>query len=83
MKPKGQTHPHIDFPMRMPTIRNEANAIQGKTMLVFHPVGISCMAVKASPTVFVFWPHVQRTGNNSGSAPRLKTIELKKMKDRN
>jgi hypothetical protein len=41
------------------------------------------MAVNASPTVFVFKPHVQRTGNRSGNAPRLKIIALKNKNDVN
>jgi hypothetical protein len=83
MKPKGQTQPHIDFPISMPTITNEAIATQGKTMLAFHPLNINCMVVKASPALGNFCPHVQRTGNKSGSTPRLKIIELKKMNDSN
>jgi len=39
--------------------------------------------VKASPTVFGSIPHVQRTGRRRGNEPRLKTITLKNMKDKN
>lgn len=84
IKPKGQIQPHMDLPINMPTTRNEAIANHGKiTPRYCHPLNKNCMAVKASPAVFWFKPHVHSTGSRSGNVPRLKIIALKNMKERN
>jgi hypothetical protein len=68
----------------MPTIRNEAMASHGKmTLTEFHPLSCNCIAVKASPAVFLFKPHVHKTGSRIGNEPRLKIIALKNMNERN
>jgi hypothetical protein len=66
-------------------VKKEATANHGKTknLASFHPPSISCMAVKASPAVFCLSPQVHRTGSKVDKEPRLKTIALRNMKERN